>query len=308
MKAAVLIPTFRRPENLRAALHSVAAQNDLSQIERVIVIDNDPEASAAPVLEAFAEIAPFPVQWVHAADPGVSNARNAGVAMARDANFIAFLDDDETAHPEWLSALLSTQAQTAADVVFGPISGRAPDAKLRQRAFIEEFFSRTSQEPSGVIDRTYGCGNSLMRVATALSEPAPFAIEANETGGEDDMLFTRLVAKGAVFAWAADAWVDEHAPAERATLGYVMTRAFAYGQGPSQTAAEQKRWLSAARWMVIGAGQFIVHGAVGTALTLIRQPSAYPHLRKAVEGLGKLFWFNGFEPKLYGAHQLKMRA
>ena len=308
MKAAVLIPTFRRPESLRAALHSVAAQSDLSQIERIIVIDNDPKASAMPVVQAFTEGAPFPVQLVHAPDPGVSNARNAGVAMARDAQFIAFLDDDETAHPDWLSALLETQAQTAADVVFGPICGQAPDAKPHQRAFIEEFFSRTSQDLSGVIDRTYGCGNSLMRVVTALSEPGPFAIEANETGGEDDMLFARLAAKGAVFAWAADAWVDEHAPAERATLAYVMKRAFAYGQGPSQTAAEQKQWLAVMRWMAIGAGQFIFHGDVGVMLWLIRQPSAYPQLRKAVEGLGKLFWFKGFEPKLYGAHELKKRA
>jgi len=308
VKATVLVPTFRRPDSLRAALQSIAAQRDLSLIQRVIVVDNDPQASATDVVRTFIKTAPFPVVLVHAPVPGVANARNAGVAAAQDAEFIAFLDDDETASPDWLSGLLRTQATTAADVVFGPIRGQAPSAPAAQRAFIEEFFSRKGPTSSVVIDRSYGCGNSLMRVSTALSSPVPFAVEANETGGEDDMLFARLSAQGAVYAWAADAWVDEHAPTHRATLNYVMKRAFAYGQGPSQTSAQQGQPFAVARWMAIGVAQLIFHGSMGLMMWITRRSSAYAQFRKAIEGLGKLLWFKNLELRLYGQAELDRRT
>lgn len=305
---AVLIPTLRRPESLARAVRSVLAQQGVAdRLAEVIVIDNDPAGSARETVVAVAHGGPVPVRYVHAPRPGVATARNVGLA-ATDAPLIAFLDDDEAASAGWLAALLRAQAALGADVVFGPIAGRAPDAEPWARPYLERFFGRAGPEADSLIDHAYGCGNALLVRAAALPGPAPFDPEADQTGGEDDALFAALAARGGRFGWAADAWVDEFAPAHRATLAYALRRAFAYGQGPSQTAARQRRPLALVRWMVIGAGQAAVYGAVAAACWLARSPARADWTDRAARGLGKLFWMKAFEPRFYGTAELARSA
>jgi hypothetical protein len=240
---------------------------------------------------------------VHAPRPGVATARNAGLA-ATDAPLIAFLDDDEAASPGWLAALLKAREETGADAVFGPITGRAPDAATWLKPWLERFFGREGPAHTGLIDQPFGCGNSLMVRATALPGPTPFDTGTDQAGGEDDALFAALAARGGRFGWAADARVEEFAPAHRATLNYALARAFAYGQGPSQTAAAAKDWPAVARWMVIGAAQTAVFGAASLALTLIASPKRAEMYDRTARGIGKLFWMKGLEPRFYGAREV----
>ena len=301
---AVIVPTLRRPDSLARALRSIFAQTGVEgRVAAVVVVDNDPTGSAAgPVAELQGE-APWPLVYRHAPVPGVATARNAGLA-ATDAPLIAFLDDDEAAAAGWLDALLAAQAATGADVVFGPIDGRAPDAAPWLRPYLERFFGRDGPAVDGLIDRPFGCGNSLMVRRTALPGPTPFSAAADEVGGEDDRLFAGLKARGGRFGWAAAARVEEFAPAHRATLGYALARAFAYGQGPSQTAAAARDWPGVARWMAIGTLQLLVWGAAAAALTLARSPRRADAYDRAARGAGKLLWTRGFEPAFYGAREL----
>ncbi|WP_299176163.1 glycosyltransferase family 2 protein [uncultured Brevundimonas sp.] len=305
---AVVIPTLRRPVMLERALRSVFAQvGSLDRIAAVVVADNDPDGSAAALIEQLRAEAPVSLIYAPAPVPGVATARNIGLA-ATDASLIAFLDDDEAASPGWLAALLQAQVQTGADVVFGPIRGRVPDGTGWTTAYLERFFGRDGPAETGLTDQIHGCGNSLMVRATALPGPAPFDTAMNETGGEDDRLFTALRARGGRFGWAAQAWVDEFAPPHRATLGYALLRAFAYGQSPSQMAADRRDWLGVVRWMLIGAAQAGVWGLVSLGLTVLRRPARAETLDRMARGLGKLFWTKGFEPKLYGAAMLRKQA
>jgi len=52
---------------------------------------------------------------------GRSFARNRAVAeaMARQVDFVAFIDDDDLPAPDWLQRLLETQIKTQADIAFG---------------------------------------------------------------------------------------------------------------------------------------------------------------------------------------------
>ena len=302
---AVLIPTLRRPAMLERALRSVFAQvGSLDRIAAVVVADNDPEGSAAALIDRLRVEAPVPLTYAHAPVPGVATARNVGLA-ATDARLIAFLDDDEAASPGWLSALLQAQSQTGADVLFGPIRGRVPEGTGWTTAYLERFFGRDGPTQTRLTDQIHGCGNSLMVRATALPGDAPFDTAMHETGGEDDRLFTGLQARGGTFGWAADAWVDEFAPADRATLRYALLRAFAYGQSPSQMAAARGDWPGVARWMLIGAAQTAVWGLASLALPLLRRPARAETLDRMSRGLGKVFWTSCFEPKLYGAAMVR---
>lgn len=301
---AILMPTLRRPDSLERALRSLFAQTGVSdRVQCIVVVDNDPATSARDRVESLKSACPWPLVYVSEPTPGVARARNAGLA-ATDAPLIAFLDDDEAASPGWLAALLTAQVETGADAVFGPIAGRAPEAAEWLKPYLERFFGRDGPAQTGVVDTPWGCGNSLLVRATALPGAAPFSTSADQTGGEDDLLFSGLKARGGTFGWAADAWVEEFAPPHRATLNYTLARAFAYGQGPSQTAAHERNWAGVLRWMVIGAGQTVVFGAVSLGLTVIGSPKRAEFYDRSARGLGKLFWMKGFEPHFYGAREV----
>ncbi len=295
---AVIIPTLRRPDSLQRALLSLVGQQGAPPFE-VVVVDNDPDGSARAITDALP--VPFPLTYVHAPRPGVATARNAGLAATR-AGQIAFLDDDQEATPSWLGALCQTHEALGADVTFGAITGVIPDRVTRARTHLEHFFGRHGPAEPVLIDEPYGCGNSLMTRATALSEPAPFDPRMDATGGEDDVLFGALKASGRRFGWAPQARVLEHAPAHRATMAYVLKRAFAYGQGPSQDAARRGDPAGLIRHMGVGAAQATVFAIAALASSHEQAPARWG---KAARGLGKLFWFSMFEPQLYGAPELK---
>lgn len=301
---AVLIPTLRRPESLARTLRSVLALVETPErVREIVVADNAPEASARAVVEGLRSAAPVPLVYLHVPTPGVATARNAALG-ATQAPLIAFIDDDEAAEPGWLAALLRAHEQFVADVTFGPIHGRIEDRDHWARAYLERLFSREGPSESGLIPEPHGCGNSLMTRATALPGPAPFATSADQIGGEDDVLFGAIKARGGRFVWAADAWVIEHAPAHRATLDHALRRAFAYGQGPSQAAARRRDPLGLLKWMAVGAVQVTLFGAAAAAMWALGHPSRADLLDRAARGLGKVLWTRRFEPRFYGAAEV----
>lgn len=301
---AVVVPTLRRPHSLARALRSLFDQTAVeARLAAIVVVDNDPAASARSTVDELRSISPVTLVYRHAPEPGVATARNASLA-ATTAPLIAFLDDDEAASPGWLAALLRAQEVTKADVVFGPVRGRVPEGTGWTTPYLERFFGRDGPAETQLIDHPYGCGNSLMVRATALPGPAPFDAAADQTGGEDDALFSALKARGGRFGWAHDAWVEEFAPPHRARLPYALARAFAYGQGPSQTAARHGEWLGVLRWMLAGAAQTAFWGFAALVLILVGSPRRAETLDQAARGLGKLLWMPGLEPRFYGQREL----
>jgi len=302
MRVTVMIPTQRRPHGLAVAVRSVLAQAgvDFAALE-LVVVDNDQAPSAQDIVAELAGQARFPVHYVHEPRPGVAHARNAGMAKA-SGDLIAFLDDDEEAPTGWLAALLAAQARHQADVVFGPVRARAPAEVTEHRAYLERFFSREGPAQAGIIDHYYGCGDSLLRRAALPDPVAPFAVERNHIGGEDDMLFGLMKANGARFAWEPSAWVWEDPVPERLSLDYTIPRAFAYGQGPSAhcAAATPPDRVGVARWMAVGVVQSALFGLVAGFKWLTRADDRAEWLDRAARGLGKTLWWGPFKIHFYG--------
>jgi succinoglycan biosynthesis protein ExoM len=278
MRVTVMIPTQRRPGGLAVAARSVFAQVgvDFAALE-LVVVDNDQAPSAQTAVEDLAAQAPFPVHYVHEPRPGV-------------------------AHAGWFAALLAAQARSAADVVFGPVRARAPAGVTRHRDYLERFFSREGPAQAGVIYHYYGCGDSLLRRAALPDPVAPFAVERNHIGGEDDMLFGHMQAGGARFAWEPAAWVWEDPVPDRLSLDYTIRRAFAYGQGPSAhcAAAVPPDHLGVARWMAVGVVQSALFGLVAGFKWLTRAGDRADWLDRAARGLGKTLWWGPFKIQFYG--------
>lgn len=96
---AVVVCTRNRPDQLRRCLQSL---RELSEIpDEILVVDNAPtdDATRKVALDAG-------VTYVLEPTPGLSHARNAGIA-ATTSDIIAFTDDDVVHHEDWLTRLLA---------------------------------------------------------------------------------------------------------------------------------------------------------------------------------------------------------
>lgn len=292
-KISVLIPTLRRPDSFRRAALSVFGQVCEHEIE-LVAIDNAPEHSARAVFAELQAAAPIGFVSAHEPRPGVAHARNTALRVATG-DFIAWIDDDQEAAPNWLAALMAQRQAGGAQSVFGPIQAQAQGA---HSAFFESLYSRTGPHQSGPVAKVSGMSNTL-QPRVMFDEAEPFPTHTNETGGEDDYIFAAWREAGARFDWATDAHVVEHVEQSRQTLTHGLRRAFAYGQGPCETAWAARDYANIARHMVVGAGQAVLFGASSALCFAFRQPRAFALLDRATRGAGKVFWFK--PQRFYGA-------
>lgn len=303
---SVVIPTFNRPDGLRRAVRSVFAQSLATSGFDLIIVDNTPDATAKSAIADLRHICPNAINLISLHEPaaGVANARNCAMA-AVSTDLVAFLDDDQSAPETWLQALVEAHQNHPAAVTFGPVQTILPDGHRRHQDYFTTFFARDPDLATGYIEASFGCGNALIDFSKVPGGAPWFDTEMNEIGGEDDVLFERIRDAFGRFAWAADAPVFEHPPADRVTLRYTLKRAFSYGQAPITLARRGSPWLIlvVTCWMLIGAAKAGLHGLVWIGLSLIRHPQRAFHLDKAIRGMGKVFWW--IDLRFYGAAALK---
>jgi len=299
---SVIVPTYKRPDGIALALSSLNAQDITDRAIEIIVADNDPEASARAFVTNFAKSSKIEIIYKHVPEPGVSNARNGAMALARG-RFIAFLDDDMEATPGWVSRLIATSLKFGAAITFGPAVAVMPEGDDPLYPHMQPFFCRVDDGPEGYIQTCYGTGGCLLDLSISDLPDPVFDPAHNETGGEDDALFEHLIDHGAKVAYSEAALSYEHVPARRATEDYLWKRNFAFGQGPTQAAADKglKGLPGILKWMAVGIIQTLVYGPVFVLLRLMKRPRFINYHAKTAQAIGKVFWWAGFSPRLYGA-------
>lgn len=300
---SVIVPTYKRPKGIERALKSLCEQTVKGRAIEIVVADNDPAGSARVFVEAFAKECSHDVIYKHVPNPGVSNARNGGLSAARG-RFIAFLDDDMDALPGWVEELVAASLKYEAGLVFGPAIAEMPDESDPHNPYMIPFFSRTTDAPEGYIRETFGTGGCLVDLSICNIPSPAFDAQYNETGGEDDAFFHHLITHGSKVAWAPKAKSWEIVPAKRAVPEYMWKRNFAFGQGPTQEAADRgiEGIFEIAKWMIIGALQLAVYGPLLLIYKALGRPSYINYHARTAQALGKILWWSGFKQKLYGAN------
>ncbi|MBB5533974.1 glycosyltransferase [Rhizobium giardinii] len=219
--------TYRRAE-LEQTLRSLAAIAVPEGAEiRIIVADNDDVPSAQGRVNALRAVVPHEIVYVHCPSSNISIARNACLDNAAG-DFLAFIDDDETASEDWIIRLMETAEATEADVVLGPVQaiyGEDAPRWMRRGDFHSTF-------PVWVGDRIitgYTC-NALLRLAAPSLAGRRFSLALGRSGGEDTEFFTQMHRMGGKIAYAPAAWVQEPVPAKRAAFSWLAKRKFRFGQ------------------------------------------------------------------------------
>lgn len=122
----VCVITYKRPKGLHRCLQSLQLlQFRLSSTPHIsiFVVDNDPSASAQPIVQQLQTLSKWPITYDVEPTRGISYARNRAVSLAKDCDFIAFIDDDEYATPSgWMSCWKPRDSTT-------PTSSQAPSSQ-----------------------------------------------------------------------------------------------------------------------------------------------------------------------------------
>jgi len=300
IETSVVILTFRRPDDLARAIDSVLAQRGVAGSYEIVVVDNDPDGSARAMVEAIAGESCVPVRYVHEMRPGISHARNSGVASAVG-RYLAFLDDDEEAEPDWLAHFLATLNKFSADAVVGPVLPRFPEDGPAIDAYRRHVYTRDARVPTGTPLLRWNIGNSLFDKARCFEDVEPFLPRLGRTGGEDTVFLRQLTRRGRKMVWCGEAIAWERVPANRLAPEYLLRRAFRGAQTTTFvcTAVKPREFGRALRFMTAGCVQLALYGPAALALKALNHERWLPMMAKAVAGLGKLLWHPGLHLRMY---------
>ena len=300
VEISIIIPTYNRPDYLQRAIASCVTQQSVDSSFEIIVVDNNPEGSARVQVEDIASGGPVPIRYVHEKRPGISHARNTGIATS-SARYVVFLDDDEEADPGWLAAHLATMRRFGADIVVGAVHASFPPA-ARVDPYPRNKFSRDAGVPTGAqLPRLPGIGNTMLDRERCFTAPEPFDPRLGLTGGEDTVFLRQLLRRGCKMVWCAEAGVRENVPADRLLPRFLLRRAFQRGQVTTFacTAVDPPYRAQAIRMMFAGGAQVLLFGPTAVVLRLVNHPRWLALMDRAAQGLGKMLWHPSWQKRLY---------
>lgn len=299
---AICVCTYRRPAMLARCLASLAAQVEPEEFAlQIIVIDNEAEPNNREAVLAFGEACPYPVTYVHQPKRGIAAARNAALDAAAVvcAEWIAFIDDDEKAAPNWIAMLMHP------DYIGVPV------LRGTQRFVYpipRPFWVVPKEEKEG---EGRGCKTAVTNNVRFTMEIARAGFRFDETlglmGGEDNEFFTRVHAAGWGIKRTMRAVTYERAHPERLTYKGQVYRAYWTAASDLRGVAISRGWAGAA---LRKAHTVPLHLLVGLA-TLMASPlmltfgqetfkrTALNGGRQVAKGLGRAAAMIGMLPEPY---------
>jgi glycosyltransferase involved in cell wall biosynthesis len=229
LKASVIVPTRGRPQYLRVALESLAAQDLRPDAYEVLVVDDEPSGSTRTVVQQVAAGARPPIGYVEREGvPGLNSARNTGIAAA-ESDLIVFVDDDIEAPPEWLRELVAGRDRHPEALAFGgPIELRLEGSRLPMCGREPPPLTNLDGGPwDREIELVWGANMALDRraleVAGTFDQGVPY-------GFDEDMWERRLRAAGGRIVYVARAGLIHRRDRRDARLRSLLREAYRRGR------------------------------------------------------------------------------
>jgi glycosyltransferase involved in cell wall biosynthesis len=232
---SVVICTRDRPDDLERCLRGLAA---LAEPVEIVIVDSASRRPCRALVESYRQLIPR-LEYVYEDGPGLSRARNSGVARSHG-EIVAFVDDDAVVAPNWAEVMRSAFAQADVGCVGG--SCRAAFAAPRPRWLSDRLlqlagitrFGEQAREPRSSAEWPFGANFAFRRAA--LDGAGAFCTALGRHGhsllsGEDTDMVERVRACGWRVWLEPAAIVDHTVHAERCRSGYYWRRLWWNGIG-----------------------------------------------------------------------------
>lgn len=205
-------------------------------------VENGDSLSIDGRVKEFCQITGFKAVAICEPRLGIPFARNAALnwALDNEADFLAFIDDDEVAKKDWMEKLYAAIEARGLDLVGGPVCPVAPDQNLGngRLSTIEatvfrgcevrahRMARRNSHRSRADTDHqvTIVTNNWLCRLDFLRQNNVKFDEGLGYSGGSDAAFFRAAKKAKARTGWVPDAVVMEEVPVSRLTLGYHFMR------------------------------------------------------------------------------------
>jgi GT2 family glycosyltransferase len=260
---SVVMPTYNRLDQLRAALASLAAQQGLDDPVETIVVSDGCTDGTDDYLSSPA--VPLPVVALTQANAGPAAARNRGIDVARG-ELVLFVDDDTVADPNLVAAHLRRHECPDDDlVVIGPMltpDGYAISPWVRwEQDMLTKQYDAMRNGVYGATARQFYTGNASV-ARRHLVDAGGF--DTTFRRAEDVELAYRLADRGLRFAFEPDAVVLHYA--ERSFEAW-LGAAYAYGRNDVVFGRDRGRtWLLEAIGREFHDRHLLVRGLTRTCL------------------------------------------
>ncbi len=300
-RITIAVCTHNRCEYLRAALASLARQSADPKLFDVLVVDNASSDATTSVAEAMAGLLPGRLRCVREERLGLSHARNRALRES-GAPYIAFLDDDALAQPQWVQSLLSAfdSVRPRPAAVGGPVwpiwLGDRPawlGERLSGSLTIIDWHG-SARCIDGSHEHIVGANMAFERAAALACggfDPDLGRIGAKLLGGEELLLQRRLVREGRCIYYEPAAGVPHHVHAERLDRGWFYRRFYwdgvsmAIGEIRLRSLSPRQRYRLALRTAVLLLWRGRLHDSL-----LADAPTRFATRLEALRAMSTVFW------------------
>lgn len=224
-KIIIGIGTYKRNELLTKTLEHINRLTPINNCKiEVVISDNNPDKSAYKVFEKINVDFSHKIYYVHEPEKSIAAVRNAVLQKAIEVNadYIAFLDDDEYTEPDWLLELFKTMKEFNAD---GATSAVIPVCNGQKLPLAHNIKRRKH----GSIRKICITNSVLFKTDIVKNSDIWFDTDFGLMTGEDIDFFNRATNLGYKFVWCDKALIYDYIPPERCTLEWSLDRTFNNG-------------------------------------------------------------------------------
>lgn len=239
---SVNLCTYNRCEMLRMTLDSLLhQQTDEKFSYEIVIVDDGSTDGTSLLVQDIIKQSSIPIRYFREERVGVAAARNRGVKESQG-YWIAFIDDDEVAEPNWLCNLIATATTNNADCVGGSL--RLKILEKTNKPLAESVRKQFCETVSlGWFQRRFtysgpGTGNALVR--KILFDHLGLFDESLKVVGEDQDFFRRARQAGFKIMFAPNAIVHHFIPSIRLSSHHVL--AVAQRHGKSLAFFDSREW------------------------------------------------------------------
>jgi hypothetical protein len=267
------------------SIANIGTNNSEFNISRIIITDNDIEKSAELTVSELVDrySGTLNISYVHCPSKGLANVRNELLkeALKTQADFIAFIDDDEYPDSEWLNELLVTSLKNNADLTTGP---KIPVFESKVPKSISCWFKEHEHENDERINHI-DTGNLLIRTQSLLKNNVWFDTDFNKTGGEDTYFGYEMIKKGSTIYWSKNAIVYETIPENKSKIRWLITKQYSFANIYTYIIKRDKDYLKLSRKFFVSFF-YIFSGIISLVITPFPLKNRYWGLMKISSGFG----------------------